>query len=245
MTLEAALDRLRALTDAGARLRVALPAGVPDNAAAALRLSEGIPALTGEPLLSPDDFVKHVRVLGASIGGSAVSEVERLLREVGAAPLCEGSLAGTWEDVDDPGAILLLDAAARPALQAGVAALGSVLQTTSWAHGYCPACGTLPALAELRGDKEGRTRILRCARCTAAWSFARLGCPACGERNHDQLRYIHAEGENHRRAECCRRCGFYVKAVARLDALGVAELLTADLETLPLDALALEAGYSR
>lgn len=246
MTLDAALARLRAVADVSQRLHVTLPNGVPDAAAAELRLAEGIAALAGEALLDPEAMLAHVRVLAPHVGRDAVATVERLLGQMGPAALCEAALAGSWEPVEDPAAIVLLDYAARPALRAGRASLSDVIARVPWSRGVCPACGALPALAELHGDKEGRTRVLRCARCTAAWAFARLGCPGCGERQHAKLRYIHIDGEqDRRRAECCRHCGFFVKAVARLDALASDELLAVDIDTLPLDALALEAGYSR
>jgi FdhE protein len=101
-------------------------------------------------------------------------------------------------------------------------------------------------LAELYSNKEERSRVLRCGRCATAWSINRLVCPACGEQDHAQLRYLHVDGEvDHRRAECCLTCRFYVKAVATLDPLTVEKLFDVDLETIALDALALEAGYHR
>src|SRR5581483_108357 len=36
-----------------------------------------------------------------------------------------------------------------------------------WGHGYCPACGSWPALAEV----EASHRILRCSFCAAAWEL--------------------------------------------------------------------------
>ncbi|HZN24906.1 MAG TPA: formate dehydrogenase accessory protein FdhE, partial [Burkholderiales bacterium] len=144
--------------------------------------------------------------------------------------------------------ITLIDFATRPALRAGFVATRDLIACANWTRGTCPACGALPALAELRAskDKDGQTRILRCVRCTAAWSFARLACPACGERKHEQLRFLHVENElDHRRAECCRSCGFYVKAIARLDPADDTLLAALDLETLALDVLAVDAGYRR
>ncbi|MGQ0540167.1 MAG: formate dehydrogenase accessory protein FdhE, partial [Gemmatimonadaceae bacterium] len=113
---------------------------------------------------------------------------------------------------------VLLDHAVRPALRAGAVAVQSVLADVRWSRGTCLACGSLPLLAELRGGDYERSRTLRCGRCACAWSYHRLACPTCGERDHRRLSYLHVDGESeHRRAECCKTCGFYLKAVAVLD----------------------------
>ena len=99
-------------------------------------------------------------------------------------------------------------------------------------------------LAELRGKEQSRT--LRCARCDAAWSFPRVACPACGERDHRKLVAVHGEGEeSYRRADCCDSCGTYVKAVATLAPLSPDALMETDLATAALDMVAVERGYHR
>src|SRR5207247_2325597 len=55
------------------------------------------------------------------------------------------------------------------------APLAEALQ--AWSHGYCPACGSWPALAEV---VEGH-RVLRCSFCAAGWELATYGCVYCGE----------------------------------------------------------------
>jgi FdhE protein len=137
-----------------------------------------------------------------------------------------------------------VDHASRPALRAGAAALGPLLEEPSWTRGQCPACGAAPALSVIRG-KENERR-LHCGRCGTSWAYARVRCPACGERNHERLGLLHAAGEGaYRRAEVCDRCGSYVKSVALLDAPDAGRLLELDLETAALDFIAIEAGYSR
>ena len=240
MTYEAAVERLRAVAQAAQQLPASLPNGVPDLAAAQVRLSEGLPALAGEPLLDWPALSANVRKLGGT--------VDDLARTIEPAALVEAALSGAWDTLGSitQQQVTLLDYATRPALRAGWHATRDIIATTQWARGNCPSCGSLPAIAELHSGKEGQGRVLRCGRCTAAWAFDRLTCPACGERDHAQLRYLHVDGEvAFRRAECCLTCGFYVKAVARLDPLSSEELLDVDLETVGLDALAMEAGYRR
>src|SRR5204863_10006604 len=58
---------------------------------------------------------------------------------------------------------------ANPAANA-VTSLGAAL--TSWNRGYCPACGSWPALAEVVGGR----RVLRCSFCAVAWELATYAC---------------------------------------------------------------------
>jgi formate dehydrogenase accessory protein FdhE len=242
MTFESAVQRLRSVAERSWTLPAKLPDAAPNIAAARVRLAERIPALAGEALLDWPTLAGNVRALGGA--------VDRLGDSLGAAALCEAALAGTWDVLrhHPERAVLaaLLDHATRPALRAGQAAVRDVIRSSDWTRGVCPACGALPLLAELRASKDGHSRVLRCGRCTAAWAFPRLACPACGERNHARLRHLHVNGRyEQQRVECCLTCGFYVKALARLEPIADRDLFACDLDTLALDSLALESGYQR
>lgn len=241
MTFKPAVERLLAVIEKSRQIAVVLPNGVPDVAAARVRLAEGIPALAGEPLIDYPTLAAAVRLLGAGI-----APLRHFFDE---ATLCETALAATWDTMPRKACgevITLVEFAVRPFLRAGYAAVRDAIVASDWKRGTCPACGVLPLLAELRADKEGRTRILRCLRCTAAWPFPRVACPACPEVRHEKLRYIHVDGEVDRlRAECCLTCGFYVKAVARLDPIPDDALMAIDLDTVALDALANHSGHYR
>ena len=241
MTFLAAAERLLAVIEKSRHIAVSLPNGVPDVAAARVRLAEAIPALAGEPLIDYPALAAAVRLLGA--------DVAPLRYDFDEAALCETALAATWDTVPRKASgelITLVEFAVRPFLRAGYAAVRDSIAASNWTRGTCPACGVLPLLAELRADKEGNARILRCLRCTAAWPFPRIACPACPELGHDKLRYVHIDGEVERlRAECCLTCGFYVKAVARLDPIPDDALMTVDLDTVALDTIARTAGHYR
>ncbi len=242
MTFEVAVQRLRSVADAAAQLNAALPNGVPNRDAARVRLAEGVPALAGEPLIDLQTLAANVRALGGD-----VSDVAAMTGETA---LCEVALTGAWDSIPSSEtrqeAITLLDFATRPALRAGYAATRDLITAAQWTRGTCPACGALPIIAELHGRKDGESRTLRCGRCTAAWSFPRLACPRCGERDHKQLRYVHVDGEvAHSRVEACLTCRFYVKGLARLDPISDGALFLLDLETIGLDAVAHAAGYTR
>jgi FdhE protein len=129
-----------------------------------------------------------------------------------------------------------------PALARWAAELAARHRGISWGQGCCPACGSWPLLAEFRGLEQ--TRFLRCGLCASGWEFPRLLCPFCGNRDHRQLGYFHAEGEeSSRRAATCDACGGYVKTLTTLSALSEPALLVADLATLHLDLAAAERGF--
>lgn len=133
--------------------------------------------------------------------------------------------------------------AALPVLRACALALESA-QTQHWSHGYCPFCGAWPVLAELRGID--RSRRLRCGRCSGDWQMIWLKCVHCGESHHERLGSLGPEGAlETRKVETCLTCRRYLKSSATLGPLGPIDLLLRDLETVELDLVALDRGYSR
>ena len=256
---------LRALLAAMRAVVVDLPPDVPDLEAAAARLHGGVPALTGEPILDGAGLLAGLRAmcarLGAEPGGGnalgALSAVEAALRtgrpRADVDAFARAATAGDWDevlaiapqlDVDEYALVTALDYAARPALRAAASRVTALIANARWERGACPACGAPPLLAERHGKEEGR--LLRCGRCASAWPFPRVGCPACGERDHRRLGALHGEGEaDYRRAEYCEQCRIYLKTVAVLDPLTPDGVIEEDLATAALDLAAVERGYHR
>ena len=133
--------------------------------------------------------------------------------------------------------------AAMPLLQACRRALEGQA-STDWCQGYCPICGTWPAIAELRGLE--RVHHLRCARCGADWWMAWLRCPYCGEAGHQRLGSLvpDAGGET-RKVATCRSCNGYLKTLTTLQASPGYAVALDDVSTIELDIAALERGYAR
>lgn len=129
-----------------------------------------------------------------------------------------------------------------PSLERLASELGPLRAAAPWRQGYCPTCGSWPLLGEYRGLEQ--TRFLRCGLCATEWPFDRLLCPFCGSRSHDDLGYLHVEGEEQKRAVTCERCRGYIKMLATLTPIAPLELIVQDLATLHLDIVALEKGYA-
>lgn len=239
-----------------------------DAAIVEARRDAGIPALHGEPLLGGPgeagaallEGARRVAAALASSGEPAAGAAAAVSEALGGRragvdldALAADALAGDWEsvgavaarlDVDEDALVTVLDYATRAPLRVAAAALPPTQARPAAASGRCPACGAPPLLAELRG--RDRVRTLRCARCDTSWEFPRVACPACGERDHEKLTALHADGEeSFRRADCCDSCRGYLKAIATLDPLSPEALLEKDLETVRLDWVAVDRGYHR
>ncbi len=111
----------------------------------------------------------------------------------------------------------------------------------TWNRGYCPACGSWPALAEVVGGH----RVLRCSFCALAWELATYACIYCGEDAEPFVTAAPEEERKDRRVEICKGCAGYLKTVDVPELSPFPLLAIADLETMDLDLAAMERGYTR
>lgn len=119
--------------------------------------------------------------------------------------------------------------------------LGSAL--AAWDRGYCPACGSWPAMAEVA---LGR-RTLRCSFCASAWTRSADACVYCDEAG-DRFATIPVggpEAPGDRRLETCGACGGYLKTLDVPELSPFPLLSISDIETTELDAAAMAHGYHR
>ena len=72
-------------------------------------------------------------------------------------------------------------------------------RSTRWNHGYCPACGSWPALAEVVGGH----RTLRCSFCASAWELTTYACIYCEESGEPFVTAAPDEERKDRRLEVC------------------------------------------
>jgi FdhE protein len=110
-----------------------------------------------------------------------------------------------------------------------------------WNRGYCPACGSWPALAEVvRGH-----RLLRCSFCAATWERTTYACVYCDEAGEAFVTAAPDETRPDRRIELCSACGAYLKAVEAADLSPFPLVAVADMETMDLDVAAMEHHFGR
>jgi FdhE protein len=129
-------------------------------------------------------------------------------------------------------------AAASATLETDEAPLARALD--KWPHGYCPACGSWPALAEI---VSGR-RMLRCSFCSLAWELPDCRCIYCGSEHG--IATLAPEGHRGEgRVEVCAACRGYLKVIDVAAPAPFPLVAIADLETAELDVVAMERGYTR
>ncbi|MCI0457826.1 MAG: formate dehydrogenase accessory protein FdhE [Gemmataceae bacterium] len=236
-------------------VRDSSPVLVPEQASD--KLAGGLPLLRGQPgVLDEKGFRHRWQEVCAAVGKQHGGATDALVKAVTTGALhpqelLESVLAGRPESIPvraeahglDVGLMAtVLRLTLFPVVTRWAEALAPLREGMNWERGFCPTCGSWPLLAEFRGLEQ--VRFLRCGLCASGWEFPRLACPFCGCRDHRQLGYLHAEGEEaSRRAATCDACRGYVKTTATLALLTAPGLLVADVATLHLDLAAAERGY--
>jgi FdhE protein len=251
------VDRLDAL-DRGRVPRLSLPARY-----LAAKLERALPAFSGERVPMPIEtlgpaLLDICDILAAGGAGDAAAHVATVLRE---GSLDTGSLLSAsfardrhaimsgathrglspdlvWlaaELAVSPCVYALQQRHVRPEADPALdAALGG------WSCGYCPACGSWPALAARLPDRD----VLRCSFCAFAWTLSPGTCVYCGDADAAMAAPRGGAPVGHA-LQTCRKCGGYLKGIS-VAALSPFPLLAiADLETLDLDVSAMEQGFHR
>ena len=231
------------------------------------KLERGVPAFAGEPIPLPLPLLSPalVRFCDALAEGGAGEAATHIRDQIASGNIDAGSLLGAsltrnqaairsgavhrglapdlvWlvaELAVSPfvhGLQQMLFANAQPPLDAGLA---------NWSRGYCPACGSWPALAEVVFHGGGGHRTLRCSFCSSAWELPTYACIYC---EHGAAEFVTAapnEERKDRRVEACGACGGYLKTID-VPTLSPFPLLSiSDIETTDLDMAAMEHGYQR
>lgn len=117
---------------------------------------------------------------------------------------------------------------------------GYLADAPAWERGYCPICGSPPALGWLEAD--GR-RVLFCSFCWHSWALNRVVCPFCDTHDPQRLSYLHSDEEREYRLDLCDACRKYIKTV---DSRNLARRAYPPLEqiaSLHLDIKAAEGGF--
>jgi hypothetical protein len=148
--------------------------------------------------------------------------------------------AGGEKPAGPAGLEQVLVLAMRPFLARSVEVLTQRIDLSAWGHAHCPFCAWEPEFAVIvpSGDRQ-----LICGRCTAVWPFAAFTCPFCG--NHERSRVTSFTTRDGRyRVYGCDQCRRYLKAYDARNAARPVLVAVDTIATLPLDAAAMQRGYS-
>jgi formate dehydrogenase maturation protein FdhE len=134
----------------------------------------------------------------------------------------------------------VLTLAMRPFLSRCAEVLQQRPDLAIWTHRFCALCGGEPDFAVITPAAE---RHLICSRCTLRWKFEPLTCPHCG--NDDRRRITSfATPDGQYRVYACDVCQRYLKAYDARRATRPVMVMVDSVATLPLDAAAMQRGYS-
>jgi FdhE protein len=245
--------------DAGGLPRLSLP---PKYLAA--KLARGVPMFSGEPIPLPVPVLKPTLLAfcGALAAGGAADAAAHIRDAIDSGNIEVGSLlaaslkrdqtairtGATHRGLSPDLVWLVAELAVGPFVHAlhrvvlghaDADALTTALG--SWNRGYCPACGSWPALAEVVGGH----RTLRCSFCSSAWELPAYACIYCEEQGAAFVTAAPDEERKDRRVEVCTACGGYLKTIDLPELSPFPLLAISDIETTDLDVAAMEHGYAR
>jgi FdhE protein len=128
----------------------------------------------------------------------------------------------------------------RPFLSRCAEVLQQRPELTDWMHSHCALCGGEPDLAVITPSAE---RHLICGRCSLRWKFESLTCPYCRNSNRSQITSF-ATTDGKYRVYACDVCHRYLKAYDGRRATRPVMPIVDGVATLPLDAAAMQRGYT-
>jgi FdhE protein len=229
----------------------------------AAKLARGVPAFAGEPIPVPVPVLTPtlLQLCDALAAGGAGDAAEHIKTAIESRSMDAGSLL-TASLQRDQGALrtgavhrglspdllwLVAELAVSPFVHAlqrlllgrATGDLDAALDT--WNRGYCLACGSWPAVAEVVSGH----RTLRCSFCATGWELTRYACIYCDERGEKFVTAAPDEERKDRRVEVCSRCGGYLKTIDLTELSPFPLLSISDIETTDLDVAAMEHGYVR
>jgi FdhE protein len=110
----------------------------------------------------------------------------------------------------------------------------------AWDRGFCPACGSWPAIIE--GAMHG-AHVLVCSFCAARWRLASYRCVYCGNDTDSFVTAAPDPDRPGRRVQLCGECGGYAKGLDVPEPIAFPLAAIEDLASMDLDMIAIERKY--
>ena len=134
----------------------------------------------------------------------------------------------------------VLALAMRPFLSRCAEVLQRRPELATWTHAHCALCGGEPDMATL--DAQG-DRQLVCGRCLLQWRFDAVTCPFCLNGDRGRITSF-GTSDGLYRVYGCDACRRYLKAFDARRATRPLMPVLDSVAMLPLDAAAMQRGYS-
>lgn len=144
-------------------------------------------------------------------------------------------------EIDKEVLLFMAHGSIRPSLSLCAGQLATYIdKNTLWEKGYCPVCGSPPAISILRGEGE---RFLFCSFCDHEWHSQRIYCPFCENKDQKTLHYFFSEEEEEYRVDVCDQCRKYIKTIDTRKIKRPVYPFVEQVTTLHLDMLAQNQGF--
>jgi hypothetical protein len=163
------------------------------------------------------------------------SAFERQVAAVGIA------VTGSFSE-PEPGDVIdqVLTVSMRPFLSRCAEVLQRRPELSLWTHSHCALCGGQPDFSVITPSAE---RHLICGRCELRWKWEPLACPYCRNSERSKITSF-ATPDGQYRVYACDVCLRYLKAYDGRRATRPVMPMVDAVATLPLDAAAIQRGYS-
>lgn len=138
-----------------------------------------------------------------------------------------------------------VDHAMRPFLRLFAEPYAEVLLSENFFWDFpatCPVCGSKSHFSRLRSDSG--ERFMFCDRCFSEWKVRYIFCIHCGHDTPGDITYINVENDDAYKLYVCQKCKGYLKTYDERSMGDRTDLFIANIETIYLDLLAKEKGYT-
>ncbi len=223
-----------------------------------VQFAEGVPLGVQNSLFFPDDPWKDISLslIPAIIKGFPAlrPDLERLKGLIKKGLLNLGEFAEATPDdsqalrqklssdhgISEDAVTFLAHMATRVILERRCKDWSVLIKDFAWDKGYCPLCGAAPMVARI--DEGITKRWLHCSQCGNEWTFSRVVCPSCQNRDQKTMEYFFIQDKEQESTFVCTRCKHYLITMNKVSDLTSFHGEVAALSLVHLDVLMQEKG---